>query len=153
MSSCKKGKKCVYSAKNMRGKMLMKKKGKLTDSGNTHKEARHFSFVDALFSNKKTPPSPNWPLLFQNFLKQKLGGEKYEWVISFVEGIEHFGESEQIKILAIIGSENKECLKFLHYLKSESGCSSSPVSQNSTRPSNYMRNMALNKNHFRAKSF
>ena len=75
--------------------------------------------------------------MMKEFLKQKLGVEKFVKAISLVETFEKIGESEMCQLLAVIGKENSDLIKIFQYIKNVStpNSSSSPASQNSTQTS------------------
>lgn len=95
--------------------------------------------------------------MMKEFLKQKLGVEKFIKTINLVESFEKFGESEICQILAIIGKENKDCIKIIQYITvSTPNSSSSPASQTSTQTSvgpKSLNTLKFNRIHNRAKSF
>ena len=87
---------------------------------------KHFLFSENLLFNPELPISPNSPLLFQQFLKQKIGEEKFEEVLKILENSENpikTLDEDQQKILTIIGEQNTDCIKVFKFIVS---------SQNST---------------------
>ncbi len=81
---------------------------------------KEFTFTNLVFENK-SPKSPSRSLWVPQFLKGKLGKEKYEKVLSFLERSNQPAEiiKEQPElVLDIIGEENRECLVMLSFLMS-----------------------------------
>jgi len=81
---------------------------------------KEFTFTNLVFENK-SPKSPTRSLWVPQFLKGKLGKEKYEKVLSFLERsnqpVEIIKEQPEL-VLDIIGEENRECLVMLSFLMS-----------------------------------
>lgn len=48
--------------------------------------SKHFQFSESgLFNPENNPISPNRPMLFANFLKQKIGQEKFDRVLGILQ--------------------------------------------------------------------
>lgn len=88
-----------------------------------------FSFSQYLF-DQKAPVSPNRSFWVSQFLKQKLGDEKFEGVRDLLE---NHGNPTQLlkehpeKVLEIIGEENRDCLMMLSFLISHNANSVTPT--------------------------
>ncbi|CDW79259.1 protein kinase domain containing protein [Stylonychia lemnae] len=98
----------------------------VSDSSNSQK-GKHFLFSENLLFNPELPISPNRPLLFSNFLKQKIGEDKFEQVLKILENSDNpikLLEEDQGIILEIIGENNIDCLKVFKYIVSS--CNSTP---------------------------
>jgi NIMA (never in mitosis gene a)-related kinase len=80
-----------------------------------------------LLFNPELPISPNRPILFSSFLKQKIGEEKFEQVLALLENSENpmkLLEEDQSVILSIIGEGNIDCIKVFKFIVSS--CNSTP---------------------------
>ena len=55
----------------------------------SHNKSKHFLFSENLLFNPEHPASPNRPLLFSNFLKQKIGEDKFDQVLKILESSEN----------------------------------------------------------------
>lgn len=60
---------------------------------------KNFNFADIIFNSEKSPSSPNRTLLFSEFLRNKLGDERFNKMKNLLES-----RSNPMKIL----EENKE---------------------------------------------
>jgi len=81
---------------------------------------KEFTFTNLVFENK-SPKSPSRSLWVPQFLKGKLGKEKYEQVLGFLERSSNPLEilkDQPERVLEIIGEENRECLVMLSFLMS-----------------------------------
>jgi len=91
---------------------------------------KEFTFSHLVFENK-SPKSPTRSLWVPQFLKGKLGKEKYDKVIGLLERSEDpldvLKNQSQI-VVDIIGEENRDCLVILSFLMSYSNNSSTPTS-------------------------
>jgi len=92
---------------------------------------KSFTFSQFVF-DKKSPVSPNRSFWVTQFLKQKLGDEKYEKVR---ELIENSGNPTQLlkdqpeKVLEIIGEDKTDCLVMLNFLISQNANSVTPTGE------------------------
>jgi len=81
---------------------------------------KEFTFTNLVFENK-SPKSPSRSLWVPQFLKGKLGKEKYDQVLGFLERSSNPLEilkDQPERVLEIIGDENRECLVMLNFLMS-----------------------------------
>ena len=92
---------------------------------------KSFSFSQYLF-DQKSPISPNRTFWVSQFLKQKLGDEKFEKVR---ELLENSGNPSQLlkehpeKVIEIIGEEKRDCLMMLSFLITQNTNSATPTGE------------------------
>jgi NIMA (never in mitosis gene a)-related kinase len=58
-------------------------------------------------------------MLFSNFLRQKIGEDKFDQVLKMLESSDNpmkILDEEQEKVLNIIGEENTDCIKFFKFI-------------------------------------
>jgi len=91
---------------------------------------KEFTFSHLVFENK-SPKSPTRSLWVPQFLKGKLGKEKYDQVIELLEKFEDpldVLKNQSQLVVDIIGEENRDCLVILSFLISTSNNSLTPTS-------------------------
>ena len=92
---------------------------------------KSFSFSQYLF-DQKSPISPNRTFWVSQFLKQKLGDEKFEKVRELLENSGNptqFLKEHPEKILEVIGEEKRDCLMMLSFLISQNTNSTTPTGE------------------------
>lgn len=92
---------------------------------------KSFSFSQFLF-DKKSPVSPNRTFWVTQFLKQKLGDEKYEKVRELIESSSNptqLLKEQPEKVLEIIGEDKKDCVVMLDFLISQNANSVTPTGE------------------------
>ena len=80
--------------------------------------SKNVSFSECLF-NPQLPSSPNRPLLFSEFLRQKIGQKKFEEITEFLRGADNpvmFIEQHRDEITEIIGARHGDCIAILKYI-------------------------------------
>ena len=82
---------------------------------------KSFNFLETIF-NPKLPTSPNRLIMFEDFIKQKLGAVKFEKMKEFLENSNDPIKllDEQTEVIKIMGEENKDLIKFFKLLISNS---------------------------------
>lgn len=92
---------------------------------------KSFTFSQYVF-DKKSPVSPNRTFWVTQFLKQKLGDEKYEKVRELIENSSnpsHLLKEQPEKVLEIIGEDKQDCVVMLNFLISQNANSVTPTGE------------------------
>lgn len=110
--------------------LINKKGNEASNKPNGKQYPKHFIFSDNLFSQCHSS-SPNRPLLFKEFLIQKLGDIRfqniYDLVIQTPDPMKILNEQKS-KVLEIIGEENAQYLPMLKFIAT-STMSTTPLNQ------------------------
>jgi hypothetical protein len=90
---------------------------------------KKFAFSDQVFDHR-SPASPNRSFWVSQFVKEKLGEEKYQRVKDLLESSANPMQVLNDQVLKIVGEENRDCIVMLTFLISHSSSSVTPTSDN-----------------------
>lgn len=104
---------------------------------------KKFAFSDQVFDHR-SPASPNRSFWVSQFVKEKLGEEKYQRVKDLLESSANPMQVLNDQVLKIVGEENRDCLVMLSFLISHSSSSVTPTSDTTKESNKIFKNFDKN---------